>query len=142
MDNKLKPTTIYLGSKANQLFHRLAEENGVATRYFFTKMIVREARSEATTLSGDKIKERLKLIDEVNDELVDIINNPPKGLLADRDYSMEPHSIYMRVWDAHKRLAKKGKTEEEIHEYCIERYGLDYPIKPTPNKAPRKIEVK
>ena len=74
----LKPTTLYLGEKANQLLKELAEENSMASKFFFTKIIIREARAEATGLTADKLKARLKLIDEVNDELVDLINNPPK----------------------------------------------------------------
>lgn len=134
----IKPTTLLIGEKANELLKKLAEENGLASRFFYTKLIVREARAEATTLTADKLKERLKLIDEVNDELVEIINNPPKEMLADWDYSTNPKSIYMRVWDAHRRLAKKGYSEEEIHSYCLERYGLDYPIKATPTKSPKR----
>lgn len=134
----IKPTTLLIGEKANELLKKLAEENGLASRFFYTKLIVREARAEATTLTADKLKERLKLIDEVNDELVEIINNPPKEMLADWDYSTNPKSIYMRVWDAHRRLAKKGCSEEEIHSYCLERYGLDYPIKATPTKSPKR----
>ena len=134
----IKPTTIMIGEKANELLKKLAEENGLASRYFYTKLIIREARAEATTLTAEKLKERLALIDEVNDELVDIINNPPQEMVADWDYSTNPRSIYMRVWDAHKRLAKKGLSDEEIHDYCIKRYGLDYPIKETPSKSPKK----
>lgn len=133
----IKPTTILLGEKANELLHKLANENGMASKYYFTKMIVREARAEAATLTADKLKERLKLIDEVNDELVDIINNPPKEAMADRDYSLKPKSIYMKVWSTHRRLGKKGFSEEYIHDYCIERYGLDYNIKPTPSRTPK-----
>lgn len=133
----IKPTTIMLGEKANQLLKALAEENGMLSRYFFTKLIVREARAEATTLSAERLKTRLQLINEVEDELVDIINNPPKEMILDWDYSMNPKSIYMRVWKAHKRLAEQGKTEEEIHEYCIRRYGRDYPVKATPSKSPK-----
>lgn len=134
----IKPTTVMLGAKANQLLKELAAENGMASRYFFTKVIVREARAEATTLEADKLKARLKLIAEVEDELVDIINNPPKELLADWDYSMNPKSIYARVWTAHKRLEKRGYTPEQIHEYCMEHYGHDYNIKATPSKSPKR----
>lgn len=134
----IKPTTIYLGEKANRLLKELANENGLASKFFFTKVIIREARAEATTLSGDKLKGRLQLIEEVNDELVDLINNPPKGQLADRDFSTNPKSIYTKIWTAHKRLADKGMTEEEIHDWCIENYGMDLKIKPTPSKSPKK----
>lgn len=133
----LKPTTLMLGEKANELLKQLAGENGIASRYFFTKIIIREARAEASTLSGDRLKARLKLIDDVADELVDIINNPPKEAIADWDYSTDPKSIYMRVWAAHKRLAKKGLSEAEIHDYCLDHYGLDYEIKETPTKTPK-----
>ena len=133
----LKPTTLMLGEKANELLKQLAGENGIASRYFFTKIIIREARAEASTLSGDRLKARLKLIDDVADELVDIINNPPKVAIADWDYSTDPKSIYMRVWAAHKRLAKKGLSEAEIHDYCLDHYGLDYEIKETPTKTPK-----
>lgn len=133
----IKPTTLMLGEKANKLLKLLSADNGMASKYFFTKIIVREARAEATALTADKLKERLKLIDEVEDELVDIINNPPKELVADWDYSMNPKSIYMRVWSAHKRLEKKGWSEEDIHAYCVENYGRDYNIKSTPTKTPK-----
>lgn len=148
----IKPTTIYLGEKANELLKELSAENGMLSRYFFTKIIAREARAEATALNGDKLKARLKLIGDVEDELVDIINNPPREMVADWDYSMNPKAIYMRVWQAHKRLAGQGKSEEEIHEYCIKRYGTDYPVKDMPQRTPKvnpnwtggrkKIEVK
>lgn len=133
----IKPTTLMLGEKANKLLKLLSADNGMASKYFFTKIIIREARAEATALTADKLKERLKLIDEVEDELVDIINNPPKELVADWDYSMNPKSIYMRVWSAHKRLEKKGWSEEDIHAYCVENYGRDYNIKSTPTKTPK-----
>lgn len=133
----IKPTTLMLGEKANKLLKLLSADNGMASKYFFTKIIVREARAEATALTADKLKERIKLIDEVEDELVDIINNPPKELVADWDYSMNPKSIYMRVWSAHKRLEKKGWSEEDIHAYCVENYGRDYNIKSTPTKTPK-----
>lgn len=134
----IQPTTLLLGEKANELLHELARENGLASKYFFTKLIVREARSEATMLTADKLAKRLKLIDEVEDELVGLINNPPKVLVADVEYSTNPKSIYAKVWDTHKRLAKKGKTPEEIHDYCIKRYGIDYDIKETPTKSPKR----
>lgn len=134
----LKPTTLYLGEKANRLLKELANENGLASRFFFTKIIIREARAEATTLTADKLKERLQLIDEVNDELVDLINNPPKTMLADKDFSTNPKSIYAKVWDAHRRLARRGMSKEEIHDYCLTRYGIDYDIKDTPTKSPKR----
>lgn len=133
----LKPTTLMLGEKANKLLKQLSADNGMASKYFFTKIIVREARAEATTLTADKLKARLQLITEVEDELVDIINNPPKELIADWDYSMNPKSIYMRVWSAHRRLEKRGWSAEDIHAYCIEHYGRDYKIKSTPTKSPK-----
>lgn len=133
----IKPTTVMLGDKANELLKKLAEENGMLSRYFFTKLIVREARAEATMLDADRLKARLQLIDEVESELVNIINNPPKEMIADWDYSMNPKSIYMRVWKAHKRLAERGWTDEQIHQYCLDRYGRDYPVKITPQKSPK-----
>ena len=134
----LKPTTLMLGEKANRLLKELSAENGLASRFFFTKIIIRESRAEATTLDGERLKERLKLIDEVNDELVDIINNPPKEMLSDWDYSTKPKSIYMRVWSAHKRLSEKGWGENEIRDYCLSRYGVDFPVKDTPQRTPKK----
>lgn len=134
----LKPTTLFLGEKANKLLKLLASENGLASRYFFTKIIIREARAESATLTADKLKERLALIDEVNDELVDLINNPPKTQLADKDFSTVPKSIYTKIWTAHKRLAKKGASPEDIHAYCVERYGMDFDIKETPTKTPKR----
>lgn len=134
----LKPTTLYLGEKANKLLKKLAEENQIASRYFFTKIIIREARAEATTLTADKLKERLQLIDEVNDELVELINNPPKYQLADRDYSTDPKRIYQKVWEAHRRLKKRGFSDADIHDYCIAQYGLDYDISKTPTKNPKR----
>lgn len=134
----IQPTTLYLGEKANKLLKMLAEENQIASRYFFTKIIIREARAEATALTADKLKERLKLIDEVNDELVDLINNPPKYQLADRDYSTDPKRIYQRVWEAHRRLKAQGKSDADIHDYCITQYGLDFDINETPTKSPKR----
>lgn len=134
----LKPTTLYLGEKANKLLKEMSAENGLTSKFFFTKIIIREARAEATGLAGDKLKERLRLIEDVNDELVDIINNPPKGQLADRDFSMKPKSIYMKIWATHKRLAERGLSEEEIHNYCLDNYGMDFKIKNTPTKSPKR----
>ena len=134
----IKPTTTIIGEKANRLLKELSAENGLASKFFFTKIIIREARAEATALTGDKLKERLQLIDEVNDELVDLINNPPKEQLADRDYSLKPKSIYMKIWATHKRLAEKGMTEGEIHDYCLDNYGMDFKIKTTPTKSPKR----
>ena len=134
----IKPTTTIIGEKANRLLKELSAENGLASKFFFTKIIIREARAEATALSGDKLKERLQLIDEVNDELVDLINNPPKEQLADRDFSTNPKSIYMKIWATHKRLAEKGMTEGEIHDYCLDNYGMDFKIKTTPTKSPKR----
>lgn len=133
----LKPTTLLIGEKANKLLKCLAMENSMASKYFYTKLIVREARAEATALTADRLKERLRLIDEVEDELVDIINNPPKEVIADWDYSSNPKSIYMKVWSAHKRLAQRGWSAEDIHNYCVDRYGMDYDIKDTPTKTPK-----
>lgn len=134
----LKPTTLYLGEKANQLLKELAEENNMSPKFFFTKIIIREARAEATGLTADKLKERLELIDEVNDELVDLINNPPKAQLAEREYSTEPKKIYAKIWEAHRRLKKQGYTEEAIHNYCLDMYGMDLKIKKTPTKSPKR----
>lgn len=134
----IKPTTLFIGDKAHRLMKELAAENGMASKYFFTKMLIREAKSEATMLTADRLRERLKLIDEVNDELVELINNPPKTQLADRDFSKRPKSIYAKVWAAHKRLAKMGASEGEIHEYCLDRYGMDFDIMETPTKSPKK----
>ena len=127
-----------LGEKANYLLHEMAKENGMAARYFFTKIIIREARSEATMLTSDKLADRLKLIEEVNDELVELINNPPKTAIADRETSTEPKKIYAKIWDTHKRLERKGWSAEQIHNYCISMYGMDKDIKKTPTKSPKR----
>ena len=137
MDDRIKPTTQIIGIKANQLLTELANENGVAKKYFLSHMLVREARAEATALDGERLKKRLALINEVQDELVDLINNPPQGDVFDWEYSQNPRSIYMKVWQAHKRMASRGVSEEQIHDYCIKRYGLDFPVKETPQKSPK-----
>lgn len=137
-DNKIQPTTIVLGTKANRLLKELAAENGMAPRFFFTKMIIREARSEATMLESDKLKERLALIDEVNDELVDLINHPPKEQLWERNTSLKPKSVYMKVWATHRRMKANGFSDEEIHSYCLDTYGIDFKIKSTPTKSPKR----
>ena len=134
----IKPTTLYLGEKANQLLKELAEENQMSPKFFFTKIIIREARAEATGLTADKLKARLQLIDEVNDELVDLINNPPKAQLAEREYSTEPKKIYAKIWEAHRRLGKQGYSEEAIHNYCLDMYGMDIKIRKTPTKSPKR----
>lgn len=133
-----RQTTLCLGEKATRLFEELAQENEMATRYFFTKIIIREARAEATMLTADRLKERLKLIDEVNDELVDLINNPPKYQLATHEYSTDPKRVYQRVWEAHRRLKKRGWRDADIHDYCLTQYGLDYDISKTPTKNPKR----
>lgn len=154
MENRIKPTTQIIGAKANQLLHELARENGVSTKYFVPFMLLREARSEATMLDGERLKKRLALIEDVQTELTLLINNPPREMLSDWDYSTKPKSIYMRVWQAHKRLEGRGASEEEIHKYCIDHYGIDFPVKQMPQRSPkanpewagggarRKIEVK
>lgn len=134
----LKPTTLFLGAKAYQLFSELAKENQMARKFFLTKIIIREARAEATGLTADKLKARLQLIDEVNDELVDAINNPPKTQLADREYSTDPKRIYQKIWEAHRRLSARGMDEKAIHDYCLDMYGMDYNIKKTPTKNPKR----
>lgn len=134
----IKPTTLFLGEKANRLLKEMSAENGLASKYFFTKVLTREARAEASMLSGDKLKERLALIDEVEDELVDIINNPPKEQLFDVDVSTKPKSIYTKIWTAHKRLTQRGWDEEQIHNYCLDRYGMDIKITECPEKNPKK----
>ena len=137
-DDRVKPTTVMLGNKANTLLKALAHENGLASRFFFTKLIIREARSEATMLTADKLKERLALIEEVNDELVDLINNPTKEMVADRDFSKRPKSIYCKIWQQHRRMKEQGHSDEEIHDLCLARYGMDFDIKDTPTKNPKK----
>lgn len=134
----IKPTTLYLGEKANQLLMELAQENDMAARYFFTKIIIRQARSEATILEADKLKERLKLIDEVNDELVELINNPPQEQLTEREVATDPRKVYGKIWEAHRRLKERGMSEAEIHDYCLTRYGMDYNISETPTKSPKR----
>ena len=34
-------------------------------------------------------------------------------------------------------LAKKGLSEAQIHDYCLDHHGLDYEIKDTPTKTPQ-----
>lgn len=133
----LEPTTLYLGEKANKLLKELAAENEMASRFFFTKIIIREARNSVAGLRGDKLKERLQLIDEANDELVNIINNAPFYLESVTDENTNPRKIYARIWDTHKRLEKKGLSKLEIHDYCLARYGIDFDIKKTPTKNPK-----
>lgn len=134
----IKPTTILLGEKASQLFKELAVENGIAPKVFFTKIIIREARAEAAALSSDRLKERLQLIAEAEDEWVDTVNNPPKCESLGIDYSTKPKTIYAKIWEAHRRLTEKGWGEEEIHDYCLKRYGMDIDITKNPNTSPKK----
>lgn len=134
----LKPTTLFLGEKAHKLLKELAQENEMASRFFFTKIIIREARAEAAGLTSDKLKARLQLIDEVNDELIELINNPPKEQLIDREFSTEPKKVYAKIWEAHRRLKARGQSEADIHDYCLERYGMDYNISETPTKSPKR----
>lgn len=133
----IKPTTIFLGEKADRLFKQLASENEIAPQYFITKLILRDARTEATTLTSTKLKERLQLINEVEDELVELINNPPKERLAGRVASTKPKNIYAKVWTAHKRLEARGWSDDAIKAYCLDRYGMDIDIKNTPSKNPK-----
>lgn len=136
IDNRIEPTTIYLGKKADQLLKQLAAENGISYKFFFTKMLVREARAEATTLTSDKMKERLALIDSVNDELVELINDPPIEMLGVA--STNRKAIYTKIWSAHQRLEQRGWSAEDIHKYCLNRYGLDFAIDKTPTKSPKR----
>lgn len=137
-DDRVQPTTQILGAKASQLLKELATENGVKTRYFFTTLLIREARAEATMLTAEKLKNRLALIDEVVAEQVDLINDPPKCESLGIDYSTKPKTIYAKIWEAHRRLTEKGWGEEEIHDYCLKRYGMDIDITKNPNTSPKK----
>lgn len=132
----LEPTTVYLGEKASKLLKELSAENDIASRFFLTKIIIREAKAEVSALTGDKLKERLQLINEVNDELVEIINNAPHEMVG-ADVSTEPRKVYAKIWDTHKRLENRGWSEGEIHDYCLTRYGMDFDIKKTPTKTPK-----
>lgn len=134
----IRPTTVLLGEKASQLFKELAAENGIAPKVFFTKIIIREARAEAAALSSDRLKERLQLIAEAEDEWVDCVNNPPKCESLGIDYSTKPKTIYAKIWDAHRRLTEKGWGDEQIHDYCLARYGMDIDITKNPNTSPKK----
>lgn len=124
----LKPTTIFLGEKAAHLLKLLAQENGMAYEHFFTKLILREARAEASMLSLDKLEERLKLIDEVADEQAYIVGNPTIEK-ATHHPTTNPKSVYYKVWVMRERLKRKGWVEEEIHKYCMRRYGYDIKVK-------------
>lgn len=141
----LKPTTILLGEKAAHLLKLLAQENGMAYEHFFTKMIIREARAEASMLSLDKLEERVKLIDEVADEQAYIVGNPTIEKTTHTPTS-NPKSIYYKVWVMRERLKKRGMSEEEIHKYCMKRYGYDLTIKKRikveDKSKPETIEVK
>ena len=132
----LKPTTIYLGEKASKLLKELSAENEMASRFFFTKIIIREAKAEVSALAGDKLKERLRLINEVNDELQEIIVKAPHEMVG-AEVSTDPRKVYKKIWDTHKRLEKRGWSEGEIHDYCLTRYGMDFDIKKTPTKTPK-----
>ena len=134
----IQPTTLFLGEKASQLLKELAADNDMASRYFFTKIIIREAKAEAAALTSDRLEARLKLIDEVSDELADLISNPPQDQLNSYEYSTEPKKIYAKIWEAHRRLKRKGWGEAEIHDYCLTRYGMDIKIKKTPTKNPKQ----
>lgn len=125
----LKPTTIFLGEKAAHLLHLMAGENGMAYEHFFTKLIIREARAEASMLSLDKLEERLKLIDEVADEQAYIVSNPTIEKATHKSPTTNPKSVYYKVWVMRERLKKKGWGEEEIHKYCMRRYGYDLKVK-------------
>lgn len=129
--------TITLGDKADKLIRELAAENEMSAKFFFTKIIIREARRELPMLEADRLKERIKLIDEVNDELTGARLSPPKGELS-YSYSERPKSIYTRIWTAHKRLEARGFSEQEIHEYCLDRYGVDFKMKEVPARSPKK----
>lgn len=137
-DDRVQPTTQILGAKASQLLKALAAENGTKTRYFFTTLLIREARAEATMLTAEKLKARLALIDEVVAEQVDLINCPPKAENLGYDYSTKPKTIYAKIWEAHRRLAERGWGDEQIHDYCLTRYGMDIDITKNPNTSPKK----
>lgn len=137
-DDRVRPTTQILGAKASRLLKELAAENGMRTKYFFTALLIREARAEATMLTAEKLKNRLALIDEVVAEQVDLINNPPKGQVFDYNYSTEPKKIYARIWAAHRRLSEKGWSDGKIHEYCLDRFGMDIKTEAMPQKSPKK----
>ena len=55
-----------------------------------------------------------------------------------RPASTEPKKVYAKIWEAHRRLGKQGYTEQAIHNYCLDRYGMDLNINRTPTKSPKR----
>lgn len=128
-EDKLKQVKILLGVKGIELLEALARENDMLPKYYYTKLLVREAKAEASMLPYEKLQKRLQLIDEVNDELVDIINTAPA-----MTGNATPRTLYTRIWAARKKWRSMGFSEEEIHNLCLERYGYD----PRPKRQPQK----
>lgn len=125
----MKQIQIFMGEKGEQLLNELARENDMLPKYFYTKVLVREAKAEATMLPHEKLQKRLQLIDEVNDELVDIINTAPVVV-----EDATPRKVYARIWAQRKRWRSMGLSEEKIHNLCLQRYGFD----PQPKRQPQK----
>lgn len=128
-EDKLKQVKILLGVKGIELLEQLARENDMLPKYYYTKVLVRVAKAEASMLPHDKLQKRLQLIDEVNDELVDIINTAPA-----MTETATPRQLYSRIWAARKKWRSMGFSEEEIHHLCLERYGFDTQPKRQPQK--------
>lgn len=128
-----------LGEKAYKLYQELAKDSNIGLQYMLTRILLREARATVASLPSDKLQERLELIDGVEDELSESMYRPPirhsNQQLAEQ--SKDPRKNYQKIWEAHRRLRKRGLTEAEIHQYCIQHYGEDIKVAPTPSKRPQ-----
>lgn len=128
---------LYLGDKARELLEAMAKEANIKPKYFLTKLLLYQARARAVVLTADKLQERLKLIEEVDDELTDYVNREtwqPLNTLTDE------RAVYKKIWMMRKRLEQRGMTDKQIHDFCMRRYGRDFKIAKTPEKG-RRIKV-
>lgn len=138
----MKYITLFMDDNAWELYMALAKENDTIPQYFLPKLLLREARVEAASLPVDKLKDRLVLIDKVEEELHTLIR-AEKPVAWDNTLT-SPRAIYSKIWAYRKYMRGKGYTEEQIHMLCLSKYGRDIDAKQMPqkNNNPKGRKVK
>lgn len=117
--------TVSMGEKAYELYRELANDANISTRFMLTRILLREARATSAILPSEKLARRLELIDSVEDELSEKMFRPPQKTVKT---SERAKNRYQKIWTAHRRLARRGLTPKEIHNYCMKNYGEDIDI--------------
>lgn len=119
-----------MGENTKKLYQEVAKDENINPEYLFHRMLVDRAEDGLAALPMDKMKDRVGLIQESNREKRTAVAKASRRVKVDR------HS-YQVIWQWKKRLKERGYTDQQIHNMCIEKYGIDYETKPTPSKNPR-----